>query len=85
MAGLLAGLIQKGVSLAQTFITNARVGKQVLAAGGTVNTTTTGSGQTTTFTGGGAVQVPVWVWYVGGGFVLILVLWFLGKLFKIFK
>jgi len=86
-AGIFAGLFQKGVSWAQQLVTNARIGKQVLAAGATVSTTTTGAGQTTQFSGsGGAVQMPAWVKPVGFVALGIVALILLGKLLaKLFK
>jgi len=77
--GLFAGLIKTGVTLGKEFIHNAKVGKQVLAAGGSVTTTSTGAGTTSTVSGGGALQLPVWAYYIVGGFGLLLVLFMLFK------
>lgn len=67
---------------ARQFVADARVGRQVLAAGGSVTSTVTGAGSTTTVGGAGAVQVPVWVYYVGGGLLLFMLIGFLFRLLK---
>lgn len=71
-------LIKLGVSGIKTLISNARVGKQVLATGATITTQTSGSGTNASVNSAGSSQVPTWlvpvVAIVGGLLVLVTII-----------
>lgn len=73
-------LFQLGVSGIKTLISNARVGKQVLATGATITTQTSGSGSNVNVSSAGSMQIPSWLMPVGivlGGLLAV------GVLFKL--
>lgn len=67
-------LIDLGINGIRSLITNARVGKQVLASGATVTTQQSGSGSNVAVSSGGSAQIPAWLvpvaWGVGGLLVI---------------
>jgi hypothetical protein len=75
LVSLGASLLQKGISFAKQTITQARIGRQVLASGATITTSTSGSGTNTVVGPGGQLAIPIWLWYLGGGILLLLIIW----------
>lgn len=74
LAGLFTNLADKAVTGIRSLITNARVGKTVLASGATVQTTQSGSTVISQPTPGG---MPGWlmpVAIIGGGVLLVMFL-----------